>query len=1068
MPGLNLGFELFAEKFGKKELERRIKDEHTPPRKYPIFGGLKLELQKQKFETMFTLATMLGGFRRATHTVGTGGVGKIKIVDDPKFPEHEFFKAGRQFDARLRHGNLKFTDDAGADARSFSIKFADADDKSPLDIVMNTGEANIFWDVSSLDDFVPVNEGDTAKEYVYKNPYYYYNFVEALRRAPDSFAHLYYYSQLTMYFKAKDGKVRYCRYRAVPGDINIKEENESGRLTADEQRNIWIFSRHENEKRPDDYLRKEYVKRLKNKPITYHLQIQIHDKSPEDTATIFHAGILWDKDTHPWLDLATVTIKTRLSPDVIERTTFNIVRQPESLGLLEAESPEDYNSIGEIRVRVYDRVQMLRKLKIGSITPADQNAIYTIEIKTGNRKNAGTDATVYIRLTGLKGRTEYLKLDKSFHNDFKRGSKEVYRVEALNVGEIELVELNARPAWITVTTKDPDWFVEKVTVMSSRHSGVFSFPCYRWVINEIVLLPGKATLPFHDMPPVVAEQRQKELKQRKEIYQWDWVTEHMPGSIKAETHADLPRDVQFTDEKSRSYKRSRLTALANLGLSKFATLFEDWDNFDDYKILYHKWLLGDLPVYESYWDQDRWFAYQFLNSANPVSITRCDAIPKKFPVTDNDVKAFLDRGKSLKKEIKKGHIYIVDYEILVGCKTYGGPVLDDFGYQAPDHLKHDKADVRYCAAPIALFYVNKQGHLMPIAIQINQEPGPENPIWTPHEPNPYDWMLAKLWLRVAESNFHQLCTHLLRTHLTTEPFALSTWRNLSSAHPIFKLLQPHIYGVLAIDTIGRKELIGKGGIVDLSLSLGGGGHVTFMEKCFKQTTFQDYNLPKNLKKRGVNDPSKLPEYYYRDDGLALWEAIEKFVGEIVGIFYKRDDDVKKDDEIQNWILDVYKNGWRETLGNPTHDLPAKFESREQLVELLTCLIFTFSCQHAAVNFSQKDHYGFTPNAPAIMRKPPPNKKGEATLKSILSTLPNKSQAVKAIATVYILTKFSKDERYLGNYSCTAWEDLEALGAISRFQNNLENISEKIKKRNKDLEIPYIYLLPERVPNGTAI
>ena len=179
--------------------------------------------------------------------------------------------------------------------------------------------------------------------------------------------------------------------------------------------------------------------------------------------------------------------------------------------------------------------------------------------------------------------------------------------------------------------------------------------------------------------------------------------------------------------------------------------------------------------------------------------------------------------------------------------------------------------------------------------------------------------------------------------------------------------------------------------------------------CLYQTTFQDYNLPKNLKKRGVDDPSKLPAYYYRDDGLALWEAIEKFVREIVGIFYKSDDDVEKDDEIQNWILDVYKNGWRETLGNPTHDLPAKFESREQLVELLTCLIFTFSCQHAAVNFSQKDHYGFTPNAPAIMRKPPPNKRGEATLTSILSTLPNKSQAVKAIATVYILTKFSEDE-----------------------------------------------------------
>ena len=100
-----------------------------------------------------------------------------------------------------------------------------------------------------------------------------------------------------------------------------------------------------------------------------------------------------------------------------------------------------------------------------------------------------------------------------------------------------------------------------------------------------------------------------------------------------------------------------MTALANLGLSKVATLFEDWDSYDDYKILYHKWLLGDLPVYESCWDQDRWFAYQFLNSSNPVSITRCDAIPSKFPVTDNDVKAFLDRGNTLQQEIKVSKSY---------------------------------------------------------------------------------------------------------------------------------------------------------------------------------------------------------------------------------------------------------------------------------------------------------------------------------------------------------------------------------------------------------------------------
>ena len=78
---------------------------------------------------------------------------------------------GRKFPARLRHANLKYPDDAGSDARSFSLKFADSDSDGPLDIVMNTGEANIFWNSPSLEDFVPVKEGDDAKEYVYKNPY---------------------------------------------------------------------------------------------------------------------------------------------------------------------------------------------------------------------------------------------------------------------------------------------------------------------------------------------------------------------------------------------------------------------------------------------------------------------------------------------------------------------------------------------------------------------------------------------------------------------------------------------------------------------------------------------------------------------------------------------------------------------------------------------------------------------------------------------------------------------------------------------------------------------------------
>ena len=49
----------------------------------------------EKFKALFTLGTALKRFRRPSHAVGTGGVGEVQIVDNPKFPEHEFFRAGQ-------------------------------------------------------------------------------------------------------------------------------------------------------------------------------------------------------------------------------------------------------------------------------------------------------------------------------------------------------------------------------------------------------------------------------------------------------------------------------------------------------------------------------------------------------------------------------------------------------------------------------------------------------------------------------------------------------------------------------------------------------------------------------------------------------------------------------------------------------------------------------------------------------------------------------------------------------------------------------------------------------------
>lgn len=150
-------------------------------------------------------------------------------------------------------------------------------------------------------------------------------------------------------------------------------------------------------------------------------------------------------------------------------------------------------------------------------------------------------------------------------------------------------------------------------------------------------------------------------------------------------------------------------------------------------------------------------------------------------------------------------------------------------------------------------------------------------------------------------------------------------------------------------------------------------------------------------------------FLVRDDALRLWAAIETFIKDVVAIYYKSDDDVVKDNELQGWIKDIHDNGLPVREGDVDHEFPKSLQSRDQLIHVLTCVVFTCSCQHAGVNFGLMDVTGFVPFTPSLMRQPPPTKKNEATLKSIMKTLPNKSQAVEQIALVCVLTRFAEDE-----------------------------------------------------------
>lgn len=57
--------------------------------------------------------------------------------------------------------------------------------------------------------------------------------------------------------------------------------------------------------------------------------------------------------------------------------------------------------------------------------------------------------------------------------------------------------------------------------------------------------------------------------------------------------------------------------------------------------------IGSVPKAANYWQEDRFYGFQFLNGCNPESIKRCTKLPSNFPVTQELVGNLLDEGDTL-------------------------------------------------------------------------------------------------------------------------------------------------------------------------------------------------------------------------------------------------------------------------------------------------------------------------------------------------------------------------------------------------------------------------------------
>ncbi|XP_075908434.1 polyunsaturated fatty acid lipoxygenase ALOX12-like [Petromyzon marinus] len=241
----------------------------------------------------------------------------------------------------------------------------------------------------------------------------------------------------------------------------------------------------------------------------------------------------------------------------------------------------------------------------------------------------------------------------------------------------------------------------------------------------------------------------------------------------------------------------------------------------------------------------------------------------------------------------------------------------------------------------------------------------------------------------------------------------------------------------------------------------GGGHFKLGGKGLKALAYRYLCILKDVANRGVGD---LPSCnYYRDDACSIWKTIRKFVDKILTIFYKSDEDVKGDTELQAFVDDIN----HALLSNPSNGFPTKLTCVAELSKFLTMVVFLCSAQHSAVNYGQFDFYAWIPNAPSAMRKLPPTTKGVVDMPFILQTLPDVQVTCISIAITWVLS-CSAAKKTLGTFPDEPFQNPNALKAMQEYQSDLEVITKSIVERNKTLPIKYPYLKPDKVANNITI
>lgn len=138
----------------------------------------------------------------------------------------------------------------------------------------------------------------------------------------------------------------------------------------------------------------------------------------------------------------------------------------------------DKNITVEIPLQHVEAFKDGRRSVIRGADEEHQLKTYKVDVNTGDKFMAGTDAKVSVIIYGANGDSGERHLAKSSThlNKFERNNTDTFEIEAVNLGPLKKVKV-----WHDNSGPNPKWYLKDINVTDPEDNHQYVFPCSRWL-----------------------------------------------------------------------------------------------------------------------------------------------------------------------------------------------------------------------------------------------------------------------------------------------------------------------------------------------------------------------------------------------------------------------------------------------------------------------------------------------------------------------------------------------------------------------------------------------------------